>query len=69
MDILPELASKGLRREIIIPVKPAYIVIEDVLNPGHIAIELDFSLQRGAYATIVLREYTKTAPSINTIDE
>ncbi|HUV83623.1 MAG TPA: tRNA pseudouridine(13) synthase TruD [archaeon] len=69
MDILPELASKGLRREIIIPVKPAYIVIEDMLNPGHIAIELDFSLQRGAYATIVLREYTKTAPSINTIDE
>jgi len=69
MAILPELASKGLRREIIIPVKPAYIVIEDILNPGHIAIELDFSLQRGAYATIVLREYTKSAPSINAIDE
>jgi len=68
MDILPELASKGLRREIIIPVMPDYIVIKDILNPGHIAIELDFSLQRGAYATIVLREYTKSAPSINAID-
>ena len=68
MDILPELASKGLRREIIIPVKPDYIIIKDILNPGHIAIELDFSLQRGAYATIVLREYTKSAPSINAID-
>ena len=69
MVILQELASKGLRREIIIPVKPAYIVIEDMLNPGHIAIELDFNLQRGAYATTVLREYTKSAPSINAIDK
>jgi tRNA pseudouridine13 synthase len=69
MKILPQLASKGLRREIIIPLKPAYIVIEDLLNPGHIAIELDFSLQRGAYATTVLREYTKNTPYINAIDK
>ncbi len=59
MPNVPELASKGLRREIIIPVDPEYRVINDILNPGCRAVELEFTLQKGAYATTVLREYMK----------
>ncbi len=62
MPGLPELASKGLRREIIIPVDPVFRVMEDTLNPGCTAVELDFDLQKGAYATTVLREYMKVSP-------
>jgi len=59
MPTIPELASKGLRREIIIPVDPEYRVINDILNPGCVAVELEFTLQKGAYATTVLREFMK----------
>jgi len=62
---LPGLASKGLRREIVIPVNPECKVTEDKLNPGFTAVELEFDLPRGAYATIVLREYMKSDPAIN----
>jgi tRNA pseudouridine13 synthase len=65
MPTMPELASKGLRREIIIPVNQEYKVTEDKLNPGFTAVELEFDLQRGAYATTVLREYMKSDPAIN----
>jgi tRNA pseudouridine13 synthase len=59
MPAVPELASKGLRREIFIPINPECKVINDTLNPRCSAVELEFSLQKGAYATIVLREYIK----------
>ncbi|MDF1556581.1 MAG: tRNA pseudouridine(13) synthase TruD [ANME-2 cluster archaeon] len=62
MPAIPELSSKGLRREVIIPVDPEYRVIEDAMNPGNTAVELGFELQRGAYATILLREYMKSNP-------
>ena len=62
MPGLPELASRGLRREIIIPVDPGFKVMEDTLNPGYTAVELEFNLQKGAYATTVLREYMKVSP-------
>lgn len=67
MPAVPELASKGLRREIIIPVKPEYKVTEDKLNTGYSAVELAFDLQRGAYATTVLREYMKSDPAADQI--
>ncbi len=67
MPAVPELASKGLRREIIIPVNPEYKVTEDKLNPGFTALELEFELQRGAYATTVLREYMKGDPAASQI--
>ncbi len=67
MPAVPELASKGLRREIIIPVNPEYKVTEDKLNPGYSAVELEFDLQRGAYATTVLREYMKSDPAADQI--
>ncbi|MBW6517130.1 MAG: tRNA pseudouridine(13) synthase TruD [ANME-2 cluster archaeon] len=62
MPGLPELASRGLRREIIIPVDPTSRVVEDTLNPGCTAVGLEFDLQKGAYATTVLREFMKVSP-------
>ena len=56
---MPEIASKGLRREIILPIKPEFSVEEDEVNEGKTKIVLEFSLQKGAYATTVLREYMK----------
>ncbi|CAG0977243.1 tRNA pseudouridine synthase D [Methanosarcinales archaeon] len=56
---MPELASKGLRREIIVPFKPEFSVGEDEKNAGKTKVTLSFSLQKGSYATTVLREYMK----------
>ncbi|MDO9098322.1 MAG: tRNA pseudouridine(13) synthase TruD, partial [Candidatus Methanoperedens sp.] len=56
---MPELSSKGLRREIILPFKPEFGVAEDELNVGKTKVTLEFSLQKGSYATTVLREYMK----------
>lgn len=56
---MPEVASKGLRREIVIPVKPGFTVETDEINEGKTKVVLEFSLQKGAYATTVLREYMK----------
>jgi tRNA pseudouridine13 synthase len=56
---MPEIASKGLRREIVIPVKPGFSVEMDEINEGKTKVVLEFSLQKGAYATTVLREYMK----------
>jgi tRNA pseudouridine13 synthase len=56
---IPELASKGLRREIIVPFKPEFSVGEDEKNSGKTKVVLGFSLQKGSYATTVLREYMK----------
>jgi tRNA pseudouridine13 synthase len=63
IPVMKELASKGVRREIIIPVKPTYNVVQDMFNSGHMAVELEFNLQKGAYATTVLREYMKNDPT------
>ncbi len=56
---MPELSSKGLRREIILPFKPEYSVADDELNIGKTKLMLEFTLQKGGYATTVLREYMK----------
>jgi tRNA pseudouridine13 synthase len=56
---MPEIASKGLRREIVLPVKPEFSVMEDEVNTGKTKVLLEFTLQKGAYATVVLREYMK----------
>jgi len=37
------------------------------LNTGYSAVELAFDLQRGAYATTVLREYMKSDPAADQI--
>jgi tRNA pseudouridine13 synthase len=56
---MPELSSKGLRREIIVPFKPEFSVSEDEVNIGKTKVTLSFSLQKGSYATTILREYMK----------
>jgi tRNA pseudouridine13 synthase len=56
---MPELSSKGLCREIIVPFKPEISVEEDELNIGKTKVVLGFSLQKGSYATTILREYMK----------
>jgi len=61
---MPEIASKGLRREIVLPVKPEFSVMEDEVHAGKTKVVLEFTLPKGSYATVVLREYMKeqTAP-------
>ncbi len=56
---MPELSSKGLRREIVLLFKPEFAVMEDEINHGKMKVVLEFSLQKGSYATTVLREYMK----------
>ncbi|MDK2826608.1 tRNA pseudouridine13 synthase [Methanolobus vulcani] len=62
MKTIPDLASKGLRREILLHCKPEFVTAEDELNPGKSKVTLTFSLPKGSYATTVLREYMKTDP-------
>lgn len=59
VPLMPELSSKGLRREIILPFSPEFSVAEDERNSGKTKVVLEFSLQKGSYATTVLREYMK----------
>ncbi|HID26725.1 MAG TPA: tRNA pseudouridine(13) synthase TruD [Methanosarcinales archaeon] len=56
---MPELSSKGLRREILLKVHPIYKVDFDDLNLGKTKVTLEFFLPKGCYATTVLREYIK----------
>ncbi|MDP3103687.1 MAG: tRNA pseudouridine(13) synthase TruD, partial [Candidatus Methanoperedens sp.] len=56
---MPEIASKGLRREIVLVVKPEFSVMEDEVNAGKTKVVLEFTLPKGSYATVVLREYMK----------
>ncbi|TGC10767.1 tRNA pseudouridine(13) synthase TruD [Methanolobus halotolerans] len=59
---MPDMASKGLRREILLHCEPSFQVDRDELNPGKSKIILDFPLPKGCYATTVLREYMKVEP-------
>lgn len=59
VPVMPELASRGRRREIILPFKPELSIDEDEKNTGKTKLTLSFSLQKGSYATTVLREYMK----------
>ncbi|MHC1579419.1 MAG: tRNA pseudouridine(13) synthase TruD [Candidatus Alkanophagales archaeon] len=57
---VPELASRGWRREILMPVRNLrFEVGEDELHGGKTKVRLRFSLPRGGYATVVLREFMK----------
>ncbi|MCL2862780.1 MAG: tRNA pseudouridine(13) synthase TruD [Methanimicrococcus sp.] len=58
----PEVASKGLRKEILLEAEPAVSVEPDEFFEGKTAVVLGFKLPRGSYATTVLREYMKADP-------
>ncbi len=55
----PKYASKGLRREVLIHANRTYNVIPDELNSDYCKLIVDFTLQKGSYATMLLREYMK----------
>ncbi|RZB29069.1 MAG: tRNA pseudouridine13 synthase [Candidatus Argoarchaeum ethanivorans] len=52
-------ASKGLRREVLIHANRTYNVTLDELNSDYCKLIVDFTLQKGSYATTLLREYMK----------
>lgn len=62
IDEIPEMSSKGIRREILLQVEPKFKVAEDELNLGKSKAMLEFMLPKGSYATTVLREYMKADP-------
>lgn len=62
IEEIPEMSSKGARREILLQVEPKFEVNEDELNPGKSKAVLEFMLPKGSYATTVLREYMKVDP-------
>ena len=62
IEEIPEMSSKGIRREILLQVEPKFEVDEDDLNPGKSKAVLEFMLPKGSYATTVLREYMKVDP-------
>jgi tRNA pseudouridine13 synthase len=62
VEKIPEMSSKGIRREILLHVEPKFKVEEDELNPGKSKAVLEFMLPKGSYATTVLREYMKVDP-------
>jgi tRNA pseudouridine13 synthase len=57
---IPEISSKGLRREIQLNANPAYVISPDDLHPGRTKVEFRFTLPKGSYATILLREFMKS---------
>ncbi len=61
IEKMPEISSKGTRRPVLVPVKVRDDDLnEDELNPGRFKTTLQFFLPQGSYATVLVREYTKT---------
>lgn len=59
VGVMPAYASKGLRREVLMGVNPEYRVMPDEVHEGCCAVLFEFTLQKGGYATVLLREYMK----------
>ncbi|HII93658.1 MAG TPA: tRNA pseudouridine(13) synthase TruD [Methanosarcina sp.] len=62
IEKVPEMSSRGTRREVLLQVEPKFEVEEDELNPEKSKVVLEFMLPKGSYATTVLREYMKVDP-------
>jgi len=62
IEEIPEMSSKGTRREVLLQAEPKVEVADDDLNPGKSKAVLEFMLPKGSYATTVLREYMKLDP-------
>jgi len=64
---LKEFSSQGAFRPMIAPINDFDVsrIAEDSLNPDRVAVELEFSLRRGEYATILLREIMKPEEPMN----
>ena len=59
IEKMPELSSKGTSRPVLLPVDLKAEISDDELNPGQLKVKLNFFLPKGAYATVLLREYMK----------
>ena len=53
------LRSKGVMRNVILPTNMAFNISNDEINKGFSKVELRFYLEKGGYATSVLREIMK----------
>lgn len=62
IEKIPEMSSKGTRREVLLQAEPKFEVADDELNPGKSKAVLEFMLPKGSYATTILREYMKVDP-------
>jgi len=60
IESCPRLASKGVMRNVLLPVDIRFDVAPDELSEDRVKVELRFSLPKGGYATTVLREVMKT---------
>jgi len=58
---MPRAGSKGGLRPVLTPLLDFHSeeLCQDPLNPGRLLVELGFTLHRGSYATVVLREFMK----------
>lgn len=59
---MPELSTKGFLRDACITIEVGLRIREDELNPGKRSFTASFTLPKGSYATVVMREFMKTAP-------
>ncbi|RLF29163.1 MAG: tRNA pseudouridine(13) synthase TruD [Thermoplasmata archaeon] len=58
---IPHLSSSGSRRILLSPLRHIeWKIYDDNLNDGKLALNLKFNLQKGCYATSLLREFMKT---------
>ena len=64
---LPDLSSKGGLRAVVAPVKDFSFSVGDDDDAGSsgLRVSVDFSLYRGAYATVVLREIMKSSRPVD----
>ena len=62
LECCPRLRSKGVMRNVVLPTKIEFNVSNDDVNIGFTKVELRFYLQKGSYATSVLREIMKMKP-------
>ena len=62
VECCPRLRSKGVMRNVVLPTKIEFNVSNDEVNKGFVKVELRFYLQKGSYATSILREIMKMRP-------
>ncbi len=68
IKVMPEISTRGELRTVITPLNNFLLskISDDTVNPSKRKIELHFTLYRGSYATITLREIIKPRNPIKT---
>jgi tRNA pseudouridine13 synthase len=62
IKVIPELSSKGMRKKIVLFPQDLKLlgIAPDEFNEGKLKATVSFALEKGAYATVVLKELTKS---------